>query len=117
LQNPREGKTINTLQIQSGDIEVGETYVVRTAQIVYNGVTYSPSDTFVGVAGVTTYTANGKVYLNNSQRAVRMTDMIPISAEDFVEIRLNILTKEYGIEATKIPDMANDSKPESRING
>ena len=117
IQNPLQGKVISTMMIPSGSIDVGDEYIVRVAQVLYNGVVYSPDDTFTGVAGVTTYTGNGLVYHRHSQRAVKYTDNMPIPDDMYPEIIMNILTKEYQVEATKIPDMMNDSKSESQING
>lgn len=117
LQNCLEGKIINTMIIPSGSIVSGIIYVVRTAQINYNGTIYSPGDTFTGIVNVSTFTGNGKVYWNNSQRSTTLDDIMPLSAGMYSDLRMMILTKEYGIEATKIPDMVDDSKPESIING
>ena len=117
LANPLFGIRINTLLVKSGFIEAGVSYEVKDAEISYNGVIYVPNGTFVGIAGISTYTGNGKVYFDESHRTTVFDDPMPISMELYPEIILNILTKEYNIEAQKIPDMINDSKPESFITG
>jgi hypothetical protein len=47
--------------IASGSIAPGVLYQVVTNSITYNSTTLNPSDEFIGVLGVTTFTGSGQV--------------------------------------------------------
>lgn len=52
----------NIISGTGGVLEVGKTYVVITAPIVYNGVTYQPGQSFVVVSGHTSFTTSNGGY-------------------------------------------------------
>lgn len=60
-------------EVASGDLVVGETYVVVTAAVSYNGTTYAAAATFEAVAGALEYTGTGavKVYDGIRSEALR----------------------------------------------
>lgn len=108
LHDPTEGKLMSSAPIASGSIVSGTVYLVKYSQIVYDGVVYAPNTTFTGTA-VTTFTGAGTVYLNSQVRAYRDTDPYPASADMIRAIELEILTKEFGLEAQAVNDVRNDS--------
>lgn len=111
--NPEDGKLIESTPVTSGSIAVGTVYLVKGNSIVYNGVPYAANTTFTGVAGVTTFTGSGVVYLNSQARAYRDTDAYPASPEMIRQIEFEILTKEFGIEMKALVDVVNDSKDDA----
>lgn len=108
LENPEDGYIIQSEPIASGSIVNGTVYVVIGGQVVYNSVVYNANDTFTGGA-ITTYTGLGKVYLNSQLQAITNTQPYPVSADMARQIELEILTKEFGLEAQQITDIQNDS--------
>jgi hypothetical protein len=113
LLHPEDGKLIQSEPISSGSLVNGTVYVVKFGQIVYNGVVYSENATFTANA-TTTFTGDGKVYLNSQARAYRDVDDYPASGEMIREIILEVLTKELGIERQAVTDVRNDSKDDSQ---
>lgn len=111
--NPEDGKLIESTPVASGSIVAGTVYLNKYNSIVYNGVPYVANTTFTGVAGVTTFTGSGTVYLNSQARAYRDTDPYPASPEMIRQIEFEILTKEFGIEMKALADVVNDSKDDA----
>lgn len=108
LLDPADGYLINSAPIASGALVNGTVYLVKFGTVVYDGVVYAANTTFT--AGATaTFTGNGVVYLNSQARAYRDTDPFPASGEMIRQIELEILTKEFKLEAAQIPDLKNDS--------
>lgn len=110
LADPEEGKLINSTPVASGSIANGTVYYVKYYQVVYNGITYNPGQAFTGTTGVTTYTGSGTVYLYSQIRDMRDTDPYPVGPDMARAIVLEIITKEFGLEKTVIPDVENDSE-------
>lgn len=108
LLNPEDGYLINSQPIESGAIVNGTVYLVKYGQVIYNNVVYNINDTFTGTA-TTTFTGLGKVYLNSEIASYRDVDPYPASGEMIRRIELEILTKEFGIEAKELVDVRNDS--------
>lgn len=110
---PEDAKLVQSEPIASGSIVAGTTYVVKWGQIVYNNIPRPANSTFTGVSGVTTFTGQGKVYLNSQAIAYRDTDPYPASAEMIRAIELEVLTKELQIEMKFPADVRNDSKDDA----
>jgi len=108
LLDPADGYLINSAPIASGALVSGTVYLVKYGQVIYNNVVYAENTTFTANA-TATFTGNGTVYLNSQARAYRDTDPFPASGEMIRQIELEILTKEFKIEASQITDVINDS--------
>lgn len=110
LQNPADGYLINSTPVTT--IVAGTNYIVKFGNIIYNSVPYSNNDTFTGVTGVTTFTGGGKVVLQSQQVALDLNQPYPVDAAMARLITLEILTKEFRIEASALADVENDSTDE-----
>lgn len=108
LENPEDGYIIQSEPIASGSLVNGTVYVVVGSQIVYNATVYQANDTFTATA-TTTYAGNGKVYLNDQLQEITNNQPYPVSADMARMIELEILTKEFGLEAQQVTDVINDS--------
>jgi len=116
LLDPTEGRLINSAPITSGSLVNGTVYVVKFGQVIYNNVVYAPNSTFTATA-TTTFLGNGIVYLNSQARTFRDTDPYPASGEMIRQMELEILTKEFGLEADAINDVRNDSIDDANKGG
>lgn len=114
LRNPTDGFVKSSLPVASGSIVSGTVYIVKYGQVVYNGVTYQPDETFTGTAATAFFTSIGKVYLDSQARAFVDTDPYPVSADMPRQIVIEILTKEFQIEKQSVIDMMNDSKDDAQ---
>jgi hypothetical protein len=112
LLHPEDGYLKNSSPVVSGSLVNGVVYTVRVNQIVYNATVYNINDIFTATS-TTTYTGLGLVYLNSEIIAYRDIDAYPASAEMIRQIQLEILTKEFKIEAGEIPEIRNDSSDDS----
>jgi len=108
LLNPEDGVLNNTTPIASGSIVNGTSYLVKYAQIVYNGNVIAPNTSFTGTA-TNTFTGNGAVYLTSQVEAITDTAPYPASGEMMRNIELEILAKEFQIEKGALVDVRNDS--------
>jgi polyisoprenoid-binding protein YceI len=108
LLHPEDGYLNNSAPVASGSLVNGTVYLVKYSQIVYNSTVYAANSTFTATA-TTTFTGQGTVYLNSQVEAYDETDPYPASGEMIRAIELEILTKEFGIEAGQIADIRNDS--------
>lgn len=113
LLHPEDGKFIDSTPISSGSLVSGTQYIVKFGGIVYNNTPYVDGETFTANA-TATFTGTGKVYLASQARAYRETDDYPASGDMIRAIELEILTKEFGIEKSSIPDQRNDSKDDAQ---
>lgn len=113
LLYPEDGYVVNSSPILTGSIVSGTVYIVKFGTIFYNGVTYYANDTFTGTS-TTTFTGAGKVYLYSQVTAFEETTDYPVGGEMEREIVLEILTKEFGIEASMIGELRNDNIDDSR---
>jgi len=116
LLDPADGYLINSAPVASGGLVSGTVYLVKYGQVIYNNVVYAENSTFTANA-TATFTGNGTVYLNSQARAYRDTDPFPASGEMIRQIELEILTKEFKIEANQIPDIINDSVDDAKKVG
>jgi hypothetical protein len=107
LLNPLEGKIMNSAPVASGSIVSGTVYLVKYNQIIYDGVVYAPDETFTGTLA-TTYGGSGIVYLNAQVQSYKDTDPFPAPGDMIRKIELEILTKEFAIEAQAVIDIRND---------
>jgi len=102
-----------TLPVISGSVKAGVTYMVKggSGSLTYNGVIYLPTNTFVGVTGITTFTASGtcQLFYNNFEVAMTENDPYPVSAHLARQIVISILTTELQIERQQVADVVNDS--------
>jgi len=108
LLDPTDGYLINSAPVLSGALVSGTVYLVKYGTVIYNNVVYAENATFTANA-TATFTGNGMVYLNTQARAYRDTDPFPASGEMIRQIELEILTKEFKIEASQAVDVLNDS--------
>ncbi len=113
LQNPEDGFIKNSVPIASGSIVLNTVYIVKFGQVVYNGATYQPNDTFTGAAVTTFSTSIGLVYLYSEARAFTDLDAYPVSGDMARQITLEICTKEFNIERQAIIDVQNDSRDDA----
>lgn len=107
LLNPLEGKIMNSAPVANGSIVSGTVYLVKYNQIIYDGVVYAPDETFTGTLA-TTYGGSGIVYLNAQVQSYKDTDPFPAPGDMIRKIELEILTKEFAIEAQAVIDIRND---------
>lgn len=112
LLHPEDGFVNNTSPISSGSLVNGTVYIVKGAQIVYDGDVIAPNATFTAGA-VATFTGTGLVYLNSEVSSFRDTDPYPASAEMMRNIETDILTREFAIEKGQLTDVRNDSTDDS----
>lgn len=110
-----------TLPVISGSIKTGYTYMVKgsNGSVTYNGVVYLPNQTFVGVIGVSTFTASGtsQVFYYNYEVEMLDTDPYPVSAHMARQIVVDIISTEMNIERQQAEDIINDSQDEALKNG
>jgi hypothetical protein len=111
LADPLQGFVKLTENIASGSLTYGDTFIVLSGQIVYGGTTYNPLQTFVAVqASGNAYTGTGIVQYLNKKRKMTMYDEYPIAKNMESEIILSILSSEFKIEASTLPDAINDAR-------
>ncbi len=113
LLDPADGHLINSQPIVSGSLVNGTVYLVKYGTVIYNNVVYAADATFTANA-TATFTGSGTVYLNSQARAYRDTDPFPASGEMIRQIELEILTKEFRIEAAQLADINNDSADDAK---
>lgn len=104
----------NTLPVNSGEIKAGVSYTVHTNTITYNGTIYLSNQSFVGVAGVTSFTGGGTLYYTNFESPFLETDPYPISSHLARLIVIEFLTQELAIEEKQISDLQNDSADDAK---
>ncbi len=112
LQNPEDGKLIQSEPIASGSIVLGTIYRVKFGPVIYDGQTYVKDSVFTGSA-ITTFTGTGTVYLNSQVIAYRELDKYPVNGDMARQIVLDICVKEFGIEKQAIADIKNDSRDDA----
>jgi hypothetical protein len=111
LESPLDGFVFTTENVTV--LEVGVSYIVMSDQIVHNGIPYNIGQTFTAVN--TSFTGDGKVQYVNQKRAMTNEDPYPFSKSQMEVVILKLLTQEYGIEATRIADIRNNSQDELKI--
>lgn len=115
LDNPLDGYVIQTENVLSGDITVGDSFVVTDGQVIYNSVTYNANSTFVGIQNISTFLGTGTVQYVNQKRKMTIDDTYPMSLTLAEYIVIKILTQEFKIEPTEIGDIRNEGNDESSL--
>lgn len=111
LENPLLGKVKRTEEVLSGSLTFDDTFLVIFGLVNYGGTNYSVGSTFTCTrTNGTTFTGSGKVMYQNKTRNITMYDDYPMSAAMSSMLIIDILTKEFKIEATALPDMVNDAR-------
>jgi len=108
LEHPEDGYIVESESISSGSLVNGTVYIVKKKPVIYNGVTYPANSTFTATA-VTTFAGYGTVYLQDQLQAITETQPYPCSSDMARAIILDICVKEFGIEASQITDIENNS--------
>lgn len=111
LERPLEGFFLTTENVTI--LEVGVQYDVITGMIVHNSVNYLAGSVFTAVN--TTFTGTGTVQYKNQKRAMRNSDPYPFSASQMEVVIMKLLTQEYGIEASRIAEIRNNSQDELKV--
>lgn len=111
LENPLDGYVLTTENVNT--LVVGTQYDVVDGQIIHNGVAYDKGSTFAAVNKV--FSGLGKVQYHNQKRKMTGEDPYPFSKSQMEVVILKLLTQEYGIEATKVADIRNQSQDELKI--
>lgn len=107
FERPSDINVVNNLLITSGNLVVGAVYKVINYQIVHNSLGYNLGQTFTAVN--TTYTGLGAVELANPiQLFNESTSAYPVTSAMARQIVLEICTKEFGIEESKVSSYKND---------
>lgn len=115
LDDPLDGFVIRTENVLSGNITTGDTFVVKSGQVIYNSVVYNANDTFVGIINIPNYTGTGVVQYNLKKRQMTIDDEYPMSLTLAEYIVIKILTQEFKIEPTEIGDIRNEGNDESSL--
>lgn len=113
LASPEDGYIINSAPVLSGSIVSGIVYKVKGGTVIYNNIVRLENTTFTGTA-TTTFTGDGKVFLNSQLLALSETQPYPVSADMARMITLEICTKEFSIEAGNVVDIYNDSADDTQ---
>lgn len=109
FERPSDINNINNLEVTSGQISIGVSYTVINFQVVYNGLGYNVGQTFIGVAGQSTYTGAGSVILTNEiQPYSEQTSTYPVTNAMARMIVIEMLAKEFGIEQAAVSAYKND---------
>jgi hypothetical protein len=107
LNRPSDANIINTEYVLSGNLVVGTSYTVYDAQVVHDGLGYNVGQSFTAVNS--TYTGQGKVKTTSRTSAYTEDSPYPCQGDMARQIILEILTKEFLIEESKIVDIKNSS--------
>lgn len=115
LVNPLEGPVFQTEKVLSGSVEPLLNYTVYGGQVDYVGTVYDIGATVVGTLGQPFYSGPGYLKHQPQYRQRNYRDPYPISAAMARQIILEILTKDYQIEAKQVADIVQDSQDQARI--
>lgn len=110
LEKPLDGYVLTTENVTS--LTIGTVYEVVEGQIIHNTIAYNKGDLFTAITKL--FTGNGLVQYQNQKRRMTNTDPYPFSPAQMDIVVMKILTQEYGIEATKIADLRNDSQDSTK---
>lgn len=111
LENPLDGYVLTTENVTS--LTIGTSYTVVFDQIIHNSIPYNIGDTFTAVNA--TFTGLGKVQYVNQKRAMTNSDPYPFSKSQMEVVILKLLTQEYGIEASRVAEIRNNSQDELKV--
>ncbi len=110
LERPLDGYVLTTENVTT--LTIGAQYDVVEGQIIHNAIPYQKGETFTAVTKL--FTGSGEVQYRNQKRRMTGDDPYPFSPAQMEVVILKLLTQEYGIEATKISDLRNDSQDSTR---
>lgn len=113
LERPMEGYVITSENVT--ELEVGVQYEVVSGMIVHNSVNYVIGSVFTAVNE--TFTGAGNVQYKNQKRAMRISDPYPFSSSQMEVVIMKLLTQEYGIEASRISEIRNNSQDDLKTLG
>ena len=108
LENPLDGYVLDTENIKTGNLIIGQSYIVMDKQVVHGGVYYITDQVFTAVD--TLFEGEGHIQLVNQKRAMTEEDQYPMSSTMAEVVILKILTQELKLEMSMITDIRNDSK-------
>ncbi len=109
LDNPMDGVVLLTENVLSGNILPGVSYTVQSGQAVYNGLGYNVGVTFVGVAGINTFTGTAVVKRTIQKRNMTIDDPYPMSFQLAEKVLLKMFYQEFKIENQQTLDAKNDA--------
>jgi len=99
--------------IFSTDYTLGESYTVKSGQVVHNGITQATGTSFIAVNP--NYTGNGVLKFTNQKRKMTLEDDYPISYTMTEVIMMKILQKDFGLEKQEIADIRNNATDDSLL--
>jgi hypothetical protein len=111
LERPLEGYFLTTENVTV--LIVGTLYEVVAGQIIHNSIPYNEGQSFTAVDE--SFTGTGLVQYKNQKRPLNNEDPYPFSASQMEVVILKLLTQEYGIEATRIAEIRNNSQDELKV--
>lgn len=112
LASPKNSFINNNQYINSGSLIVGKIYIVKDSQVTHDGATYNPEQIFQAQNSV--YTGTGKVVMQSPLSAYNEDSPYPVRMSMARQIILEVLTKEFGIEESKITDVKNNSEDDQQ---
>jgi len=113
LDNPLDGYSFFTENVQTGNLLIGIQYVVTDGQIIHNTIPYIIGQTFVAVN--TVFTGNGTVQYVNKKIPRTIDDPYPMSLTMAEFVIIKILTQEFKLEKQEIADIKNDSSDQLTV--
>lgn len=108
IDDPFQGFSINTENVVSGELTIGDSFTVISGSVTHNSIKYISGQSFTAVSA--TFTGSGIVQYTNKKRAMRLTDQYPMDHSLTEFVVMNLLTKEFAIEAKEVADIRNDSQ-------
>lgn len=114
LERPLDGFVLDDSYVLSGNLVSGTLYEVASGAITYNAVIYHKAQTFTANA-TSTFTGNGKVFLNNQKRQMTNDDEYPMSSTMAEVVLTKIWTIDFGIEAKQIADIREDKQDQFKV--
>lgn len=111
LERPLDGFFLTTENVLT--LEVGLSYEVISGQIIHNSIVYNSGESFVAVSE--SFTGSGIVQYKNQKRPMTNDDPYPFSSSQMEVVILKLLTQEYGIEATRVAEIRNNSQDELKV--
>jgi hypothetical protein len=107
LERPLDGFVNQSENILTGNLIVGQSYIVMDKQVIHNGLGYIKDNVFVATSKV--FTGSGDVQLVNQKRSMTVWDEYPMSSTMAEVITMKILTQELKLTMAAITDARNDS--------
>ncbi len=113
LDDPLDGYVFRTENVFSGNLTIGDLFVVTSGSIQHNTVVYTKGQNFTAVNA--NFIGTGTVQYQIKKRKMTIFDPYPASIAAGEYIALSILTKEFGIEEKQIADIKNDAKDQLAV--